>query len=448
MSEAEAVGSPAKTTEVSQIEAEELASLRLEKEMLSGQVKRLVKAEGRLYQYQEQLDAQLREDQELYRLNRKLGASLELAAIFAHASDFIINNLGYQRVLFLQHRENSGDYAVCAWDGYYETGESASLAEFVIPRDAAVLAPLAAGEELLLCEQGSQGAELKELGGRLRLGEYLLYPLGSHDHPVALLIVGNDAENAPFYRRVGGGELALLGIGNLVALLSSSIENQILFAGTRKALELERLAEAKYRGIFENAMEGIFQTTPGGRFISCNPATADILGYPGAKEVIDGVIDVGQLYVDRERRKVLIRELASGKKLKAFEIELYRRDGSRCWVRLGAQPVFGDHGELLYLDCIMEDISERKEAELALQELNFALERRVAERTSELESANEELQQLSGRLESAYLDLKSTQSRMLQQEKMASIGQLAAGVAHEINNPMGFIISNLNTLGK
>ncbi|HBA88514.1 MAG TPA: peptidylprolyl isomerase [Geobacter sp.] len=96
----------------------------------------------------------------------------------------------------------------------------------------------------------------------------------------------------------------------------------------------------------------------------------------------------------------------------------------------------------------MEDISERKEVEAAIQLLNEELEQRVIDRTRALEEANAELKQLSGELESAYTDLKLTHSRMLQQEKMASIGQLAAGVAHEINNPMGFIISNLNTLSK
>jgi PAS domain S-box-containing protein len=81
------------------------------------------------------------------------------------------------------------------------------------------------------------------------------------------------------------------------------------------------------------------------------------------------------------------------------------------------------------------------ESEERLRRLNEELEERVEERTLELARSNEELQQ-------AYDDLKTAQSRILQQEKMASIGQLAAGVAHEINNPMGFILSNLGTLTK
>ena len=83
------------------------------------------------------------------------------------------------------------------------------------------------------------------------------------------------------------------------------------------------------------------------------------------------------------------------------------------------------------------DITERKMAEHALRN-----------RTAQLETANTELKLTSQDLDKAYQELKSAQSRILQQEKMASIGQLAAGVAHEINNPMAFIISNLSSLRK
>jgi signal transduction histidine kinase len=78
---------------------------------------------------------------------------------------------------------------------------------------------------------------------------------------------------------------------------------------------------------------------------------------------------------------------------------------------------------------------------IELDQLNQELEQRVHDRTAELSERNAEV-------EKAYDDLKTVQSQLLHQDKMASVGQLAAGVAHEINNPMGFIISNLSSLGK
>jgi len=415
-------------------QADELMALTRENEELAQQVKELVKAEGRLYRYQEQLDAQLREYQELYQFNRRLNASQKLSEIFGHAADFIINNLGYERVIFFSFDAERERYDVSACDGYYRTEDSDAVSRLSIARSEPFLAPLYQGDACLICLDGNGSPELQQLAARMRVSEYLVYPLGSHTKPVALLAVGNSADQAPFCRRISDSEMALLGIGNLAGLLSSTIENQILFANTTKALEQERLAEAKYRGIFENATEGIFQTTPAGVFLSCNPATAEILGYQTPQEIIEALPDISRLYVDPQQRIMILAELAQGRAVKSYEVEFYRKDGSKCWVRLNVRASFAPSGEISHVDGIMEDISERKRAEEAIRKLNEELEQRVIERTRELESANAELQQ--------------THAHMLQQEKMASIGQLAAGVAHEINNPIGFIISNLNTLGK
>ncbi len=414
---------------------DETALLRRENETLAQQVKELVKAEGKLYRYQEQLDVQLREYQELYQFNRNLNGLRDLSEIFSTAADFIINNLGYERVVFCRLDADEASYRANAWDGYYHAEESDAASRLAVPRNDPLLAPLYGGAPFLICLEESDDPLLRRFAALMQATEYLIYPLGSHDLPVALLAVGNSAEQFPFCRRISDSELALLGIGNLAGLLSSSIENHILLANTARALEQERLAEAKYRGIFENATEGIFQATVEGRFLNCNPALAEILGYHAPQEVIGSITDIArQLYVDPLQRTRILCELARGRTVKGCEVEFYRKDGSKCWVRLSVRASFSPGGGISHIDGVVEDVSERKRVEEAIRTLNAELEQRVADRTSALEQASAELQQ--------------THAHMLQQEKMASIGQLAAGVAHEINNPMGFIISNLNTLGK
>ncbi|MBU1426654.1 MAG: bacteriohemerythrin [Gammaproteobacteria bacterium] len=102
-------------------------------------------------------------------------------------------------------------------------------------------------------------------------------------------------------------------------------------------------------------------------------------------------------------------------------------------------------------DKTLEVIQKNQELEAeheALRILNEQLEQRVKERTSDLEQANQHLQTNNVELKQLNEKLESAQTQLLQSEKMASIGQLAAGVAHEINNPVGFVNSNLGTLGK
>ena len=429
-------------------ETGEITALKLEKDTLTQQVKRLIKAEGNLYKYQEELDAQLKEYKDLYELSRKIYATLDIRRIFEHTIQYVINNLEYERVLFFQPEGDLGGYTVCAIDGYYDGQEKDNVAGLTIFQDDPLLLPLLAGREYLICKTDSDDKDVQEYRARFLMSEYLIYPLGSRERPLALLVVGNSPENAEFHRRVSDDETALLGMGNLVGLLSSAVENHFLYADRKNALEHERLAEEKYRGIFENALEGILQTTPEGRFLSCNPATAAILGYSSPAELIESIPTIAQLYVSPQRRQEMYALLRKKRDVKNFEVEMYRKDGGKQWVLVSTRPIFNEMDEIIYVDGIIQDISERKRAEDAIQELNEELEQRVIDRTKELVATNLDLRDVTSQLESAYSELKATQSRMLQQEKMASIGQLAAGVAHEINNPMGFIISNLNSLKK
>ncbi|MFH0821899.1 MAG: ABC transporter substrate binding protein, partial [Pseudomonadota bacterium] len=127
-------------------------------------------------------------------------------------------------------------------------------------------------------------------------------------------------------------------------------------------------AEEKYRAIFENALEGIFQSTPHGAFVRANPAMARIFGYESLSQLIDMVTDISALYVVPERREELFKLLADKRTVSGFEIEFYRRDGTKIWASVDVRPVHGDDGNLLFAEGLCQDITDRKRAEEALRE--------------------------------------------------------------------------------
>jgi len=138
-------------------------------------------------------------------------------------------------------------------------------------------------------------------------------------------------------------------------------------------------AEENYRSIFENAVEGIFQTTPDGRFLTANPAMARMLGYESPEELLAMVGDIGnQLYVEPERRVEIQRLLESQDAVSGFEISMRRKDGGVVWVSVTARVVRDADGEPTGYEGTVEDITERKNAERALREIREAERRRIS----------------------------------------------------------------------
>jgi PAS domain S-box-containing protein len=136
-----------------------------------------------------------------------------------------------------------------------------------------------------------------------------------------------------------------------------------------------RQAEEKYRSIFENAVTGIFQTTPDGRYISANPALARIYGYNSVDDLMADLTDIEQqLYVDRDRRQAFIQQITIQQSVADFESQIYRQDGSIIWVSEHAIAVCDSQGNLLYYEGTVEDITARKHAEVALRQSKEAAE--------------------------------------------------------------------------
>ncbi len=110
----------------------------------------------------------------------------------------------------------------------------------------------------------------------------------------------------------------------LVTAIMSRLLAETLFQSSEQfqsELKERKLAEDKYRNIFDNAIDGIFQSTPEGRFIKVNPAMAHMYGYDFPEDMIESIKDISsQLYVDSEIRSSVRSRLASGEKVAGFEI--------------------------------------------------------------------------------------------------------------------------------
>jgi len=135
----------------------------------------------------------------------------------------------------------------------------------------------------------------------------------------------------------------------------------------RRAEQAVLASEARFRGLFENTLDGVYQVDAEGRFQSVNPSLVQMLGY-GSEEELKALPSTEDLYIDRNDRRRLVKALNRTGSLRNAELRLRRKDGREIVVLENARAVFDAGGNLLGHEGTLSDITERKRAEMAEQE--------------------------------------------------------------------------------
>jgi PAS domain S-box-containing protein len=161
----------------------------------------------------------------------------------------------------------------------------------------------------------------------------------------------------------------------------------------KRAEEALQRAEEEYRGIFDQAIIGIFRTTRDGQFLMINPAMAKMLGCDSPEDAIAQIKDIGRLYGVHAKREELRKQLEANGRVQNFENDFVLRDGTELWLSLNVRCIYDQDGTPAYYEGTADDITERK-----------LLERQLR-----------------------------------QAQKMEAVGRLAGGVAHDFNNMLGVI---------
>ncbi|MBN2254435.1 MAG: PAS domain S-box protein, partial [Deltaproteobacteria bacterium] len=209
--------------------------------------------------------------------------------------------------------------------------------------------------------------------------------------------------------------------------------NQMMDTLSRADADLRR-SEKQYRDIFNNAVMGIYQSTPKGVYLSVNPTLAQMFGFETPEELMSSVTDIQrEFYVhpeDRERLKKLFEEKGV---VRGFDVEYKRRDGSRLWISIHGKTIRDEDGKILYYEGTIEDITERKQAEKELAVYREHLEILVKERTAELEIAKERAEE-SDRLKSAFLATMSHELRTPLNSIIGFTGIILQGIVGPLND--------------
>jgi serine phosphatase RsbU (regulator of sigma subunit) len=223
-----------------------LATLQDENRRLSDQVKRLVRTEHELYQFQGQLDDQIRIYRHLYEVGKMLNATLDLGEMLQIAAQFVLYQLGFERCVALMYDLGTNSVYVEAYDGYYDETSQARVTGLQFTVDDPLLAPILADSERVICAAGCDQDGLIALGQALGMAEYIAFPLGGEpQQPIGVLIAGNSVSSAAYHPQIRADSEFVVGLANLVSQVATAIRMRREIQAREHRLKLEAHARER-----------------------------------------------------------------------------------------------------------------------------------------------------------------------------------------------------------
>ncbi|MBC8031560.1 MAG: PAS domain S-box protein [Pyrinomonadaceae bacterium] len=290
---------------------------------------------------------QLRETVAIHELSQTIAFTLDPQTVMSKLTEAALLQSEADEVSVLLPTADGKEFYVAAARGEH----TARLLGERIPFDRGIASWVARERKAVILNGEVKDDRFEALWPRPAISSSVSVPMVVANKLIGVLNLNVINRHRPFAL----GQMKALSI--LAGTAAAALESASLYTQVRTT-------EEKYRAIFENATEGLFQTTAGGRLLTANPALARILGYDSPEDMIAIVTDLAsQIYVNPEDRVDASRLQEESGVLLGFEMEAYRKDREKIWVSVNRRAVRNPDGALLYFEGSVEDITARRQVE-------------------------------------------------------------------------------------